>query len=137
MICGSSRMNTRLLLLAFFIVVTGVVFYYLYVLATESPWRISAAEAREKLARGYFDVVLDVRTAAERRALGFYPNSVHIPAGEISEVMPLRYPDKGISILVYCNTGHRARLATDKLHDMGYVNAQYISSPHKSLTVGV
>lgn len=130
-------MNTRLLLLALLILIAGAVFYYLYVLATDSQWRISATEAREKLARGYFDVVLDVRTAAERQTLGFYPNSVHIPAGELTEVMPLRYPDKGISILVYCNTGHRARLATDKLHDLGYVNAQYISSPHKSLTVGV
>jgi rhodanese-related sulfurtransferase len=126
-------MNTRLLFVALLILVAGAVFYYLYVLATESPWRISAAEARDKLARGYFDVVLDVRTAAERRALGFYPNSVHIPAGEIMEVMPLRYPDKGISILLYCNTGHRARLAADKLHDLGYVNAQYISSSHLSL----
>ncbi len=126
-------MNTRLLLLALLILVAGAVFYYLYALATDSQWRISAAEARDKLARGYFDVVLDVRTAAERRALGIYPASIHIPAGELELLMPLRYPDKGISILVYCNTGHRARLATDKLHDLGYVNAQYISSSHLSL----
>jgi rhodanese-related sulfurtransferase len=126
-------MNTRLLFVALLILVAGAVFYYLYVLATESPWRISAAEARDKLARGYFDVVLDVRTAAERQALGFYPASVHMPAGDIEQLMPLRYQEKGISILVYCNTGHRARLATDKLHSLGYMNAQYISSPHTSL----
>ncbi len=120
-------------LLALFILVAGAVFYYLYVLATDSQWRISAAEAREKLGRGYFDVVLDVRTAAERRALGFYPASVHMPAGDLEQLMSLRYPEKGISILVYCNTGHRARLATDKLHEMGYVNAQYVSSSHTSL----
>lgn len=127
-------MNTRLLFIAMLLIVGTTVFYYLYILATDSQWRISASEAREKLARGYFDVVLDVRTLAERQTLGFYPNSVHIPSGDIAALMPLRYPDKGISLLIYCNTGHRARLATDKLHDLGYVNAQYISSTHLSLS---
>ena len=122
-----------LLFIALGLVVGTAVFYYLYTLATDSQWRISADEAREKLARGYFDVVLDVRTLAERQALGFYPNSIHIPAGDIETLVPLRFPEKGISILVYCNTGHRARLATDKLHDLGYVNAQYISSSHLSI----
>jgi rhodanese-related sulfurtransferase len=122
-----------LFFIALGLVVGTAVFYYLYTLATDSQWRISAAEAREKLARGYFDVVLDVRTLAERQTLGFYPNSIHIPAGELATLMPLRFPETGISILVYCNTGHRARLATDKLHDLGYVNAQYISSSHLSI----
>lgn len=107
--------------------------YYLYVLANESPWRISAAEARRRLRVGEVDLVLDVRTSAERRVLGYYPSSVHVPSSDLDRVMLERYPDKNMAILVYCNSGQRARLATDKLHQLGYKNARYISSGHKSL----
>jgi rhodanese-related sulfurtransferase len=44
-----------------------------------------------------------------------------------------RYPDKHMRVLIYCNTGHRARLATDKLREMGYSQVYYISSGWKSL----
>ena len=107
--------------------------YYMYVLANESPWRISAAEARRRLRVGEIDLVLDVRTDAERRVLGYYPSSVHIPSSDLDRVMFERYPDKNKAILVYCNSGQRARIATDKLHRLGYKNARYISSGYKSL----
>jgi rhodanese-related sulfurtransferase len=48
-------------------------------------------------------------------------------------VMPNRYPNKQTRILAYCNTGHRARMATDKLQALGYRNAVYISSGYTSL----
>lgn len=43
------------------------------------------------------------------------------------------YPNKDIRIIVYCNTGHRARMATEKLQSMGYKNATYISSTYRTL----
>ena len=61
--------------------------YYMYVLAIESPWRISAAEARRRLRVGEIDLVLDVRTAAERRVLGYSPSSVHILSSDLDRVM--------------------------------------------------
>jgi rhodanese-related sulfurtransferase len=125
----------RLLLVSLLLIVATVVFYSLYTYAVASRWRISATEARQRLSLGQFDVVLDVRTVAERATLGAYPGSVHIPAGDLETTMPARYPDKGLAILAYCNTGHRARRATDILHKMGYANARYISSSHLSLRV--
>ena len=115
-----------------FLITAGIV-YYLYSIAVYSRWRISAEEARQRIAAGQFDAILDVRTAIERETLGFYPGSIHIAAADIEQEVPRRFPDKGVAILVYCNTGHRARLATDKLHALGYKNAVYISSPHTSL----
>ena len=123
----------RLLLVSLLLIVATTVFYLLYTYAVGSKWRISASEARQRLSRGEFDVVLDVRTGLERATLGSYPGSVHIPAADLERDMSARFPDKGLSILVYCNTGHRARRATDKLHALGYVNARYISSSHLSL----
>jgi phage shock protein E len=125
----------RLLLLSLLLVVATVIFYYLYSLAVYGRWRISALDARQRLSKGKFDIVLDVRTALERETLGYYPGSVHLPSAELDSAMAARFPDKSASILVYCNTGHRARLATDKLHALGYENAVYISSPHWSLQV--
>ena len=126
-------MRTGLLLFSLLLLIAAAVFYYLYDLAVVSRWRISAADARRQLGAGEFDLVLDVRTAAERATLGYYPGSVHVAASQLEQVVPARYPDKSTAILVYCNTGHRARLATDKLHALGYQNTRYISSSHLSL----
>ena len=121
----------RPIFVALLLIIATTVFYFLYDYAVYSRWRISAAEARRRISRGEFDVILDVRTAVERATLGYYPNSVHIPAAELESKFLI--PNKETSILIYCNTGHRARLAADKLHALGYVNVQYISSPHTSL----
>jgi len=104
-----------------------------YLYATDSPYRISSAEAKRRIQRGEVDVILDVRTDLERATLGFYPGSVHIQSADLEARMPARVPDKKARILAYCNTGHRARMATDKLHALGYTNAVYISSQHTSL----
>jgi len=120
---------TLLTLAIFFI--TFVVVAYNY--AVYSPYRISSNKAKNLIANHQIDLILDVRTDLERSTLGFYPNSVHIQSADLEREMPKRYPDKNIRILAYCNTGHRARMATDKLQALGYTNARYISSGYKSL----
>ena len=62
------------------------------------------------------DIVLDVRTDIERNTLGYYPGSIHIQSSELEKRMKNEYPNKNLHIIVYCNTGHRARMATEKLH---------------------
>jgi len=104
-----------------------------YLYATDSPYRISAADAKRRIEKGDIDLIVDVRTSIERDTLGFYPGSVHIPSSELDKVMPSQYPNKQIRILAYCNTGHRARMATDKLQALGYQNAVYISSQYQGL----
>jgi rhodanese-related sulfurtransferase len=113
------------------VVVLIVIGLYLY--ATDSPYRISASDAKQRIQDGQIDLILDVRTSAERATLGFYPGSVPIPSVDLETKMPATYPNKQTRILAYCNTGHRARMATDKLRGMGYTNAVFISSTYGSL----
>ena len=117
-----------LFLIGLVVVIAGAYYYAVY-----SPYRISSEEAKKRIAKHDFDLILDVRTDLERNNLGFYPGSVHIQSADLDREMPQRYPDKDIKILAYCNTGHRARMATDKLHALGYKNAVYISSGYKTL----
>lgn len=107
--------------------------YFLYQYAVESPYRISSKEARRLIQQNQLDLILDVRTTAERNLLGVYPGSVHLPSADLEARMPNEYPNKDTRILVYCNTGHRARRATDILHALGYTNARYISSSYTTL----
>ena len=105
----------------------------LYIYAIYSPHRISSEDAKTKITKKEIDVILDVRTILERNTLGFYPGSIHIQSSDLEYIMPMQYPNKNIKIISYCNTGHRARLATEKLHKLGYKNAMYISSQYTSL----
>ena len=123
----------RLLLISLLLLVATAVFYVAYTYAMDSPWRVNATEARRRLSQGQYDVVLDVRTVLERQTLGSYPGSIHVPSADLESVILSRIPDKGSAILVYCNTGQRARRATDILHKLGYDNARYISASHLSL----
>lgn len=108
-------------------------FVYLYRYAVASNYRISSEAAKQYIQAKQIDLILDVRTEIERTRLGYYPNSVHIPGVELDKEIPRQFPDKTIRILAYCNTGHRARLAVDKLQTLGYKNARYISSTYTSL----
>jgi phage shock protein E len=107
--------------------------YYLYDLAVNSKHRVSAETAKQLIKNGKIAVVLDVRTNLERETLGSYPGSVHIQSADLETMMPIQYPNKDIGIVVYCNTGHRARLATDKLHTMGYKNSVYVTGGPASI----
>ena len=113
-----------------FLTIIGVA---LYKYATDSSHRISSEEAKRRISAKEIDVVLDVRTETERKTLGIYPGSLHIQSADLPVEAPKQLPNKKARILAYCNTGHRARMATDKLHELGYKNAVYISGQHTSL----
>jgi rhodanese-related sulfurtransferase len=101
--------------------------------AIVSPYRISPQEAKRRIQEGQFDVILDVRTDFERRTLGLYPGSKHIPSAELDERISAEIPDKNARILVYCNTGQRARAAVDKMVGLGYKRVVYIAGSHVSI----
>ena len=109
------------------------VLYYLYTYAMDSPYRIDGQEAKLQLKNKQVDLILDVRTDLELQTLGAYPGSVHIQSADLEKEMQERYPDKNIRIIAYCNSGQRARAATEKLHKMGYINARYIATTYLSL----
>jgi len=121
--------------LAAFVILTlfFILCIFLYIYAIYSPYRISSGDAKKKITKKEIDLILDVRTDLERNTLGFYPGSIHIQSNDLEYIMPINYPNKNIKIISYCNTGHRARLATEKLHKLGYKNAMYISSQYTTL----
>ncbi len=122
----------RPLIITLFIGIAFII-YFLYRYAMDSPYRISSGEAKKRLSKKDIDLVLDVRTPTERAVLGSYPNSVAIPSTELETQMPAAYLDRNIRILIYCNTGQRARKATDILHRLGYKNTVYITGSYRSL----
>lgn len=91
---------------------------------------VSPDEAKKLIASGKVKTVLDVRTSAEYKS-GHYPGAIHIPVNKINEKTTSILPKKGI--LVYCNTGQRARFAAEKLGRLGYNNIYYIPGHYSSL----
>ena len=118
---------------AIFLISLVSILYYLYRYAMDSPYRISSEKAKMLLQANKIDLILDVRTDAELSLLGYYPGSVHIQSADLEKRMRIEYPDKSIRILAYCNSGQRSRMATEKLHKLGYSNAVYIAGTYKTL----
>ena len=104
-----------------------------YAISWVSPQRLSAEDAKTMIQDHTIDVILDVRTDVERSLLGYYPGSIHIPAGDIPTEVPKRFPNTNMTFLIYCNTGQRARRAAATLQGLGYPNVYYIASGHTSL----
>ena len=102
-----------------------------YTYATSSPLLISSEEARRRLSRGAIDLVLDVRTDPEW-ALGHYSGAIHIPAANLAQQAP-ELLSKSARIVVYCNTGQRARRAAEQLERMGYKDVRYITGGYWTL----
>ena len=110
-----------------------VVLLYGYYYSMSSPYMISAEKARKLIRQKKIDLILDVRTNTERDIFGYYPGSIHIPAANLNQEALRAYPNKDVNILVYCNTGQRARMATEKLRSMGFKNVVYIPTSNVSL----
>jgi phage shock protein E len=122
-----------LLILGITLFVLTLIGLWLYNYAMNSSLRISAGEARDRLAAEDFDIVLDVRTFPEVAVFGKFPGAVHIPAGDLLRLFPVDYPDRELRVLVYCNSGQRARKAAEVLRSLGYKKAVYVATPYQSL----
>lgn len=92
---------------------------------------LSAAQAKEKIAKGEINTVIDVRTKLEFDA-GHYPGAAHIPVNDISSKTTTGLPPRGL--LVYCNTGQRARYAAQKLRELGFRDVYYIACGYTCLS---
>jgi len=62
---------------------------------------------------------------------GHYPKALHIPVNKINEKTTSELPKKGL--LVYCNTGQRARFAAEKLESLGFKDVSYIAGLYSTL----
>jgi len=92
--------------------------------------RITTKEAAELIQKEGARVV-DVRTQAEWNA-GHFPSAIHIPASRIGEEAPKKL-DRTDTIIVYCNTGTRARNAAIILKELGFTRTYYIAETYHEL----
>jgi phage shock protein E len=92
---------------------------------------VTSAEAREMIRKREIDHVLDVRTETEYR-MGHYKKAKHIPVTDMTNEK-LKNISKNSRILIYCNTGQRARRAAEKLREKGYKKVYYIEGTYKGL----
>lgn len=93
---------------------------------------LTSNEAKKMIDSGEIDHIIDVRTNMEWN-IGHHPKAIHIPRHKLSKKkLNEEKINKNDVILVYCNTGQRARLATEQLVKIGY-EAYYITNDYKSL----
>ena len=117
------------IILVLSVIVLAIVAYIFYERTFAHPLRLSIQKAREMIRSGEIKKVVDVRTTAEWNA-GHYPSAIHIPASKLSETNLISPSDH---VLLYCNTGTRARNAAEKLQAMGYKNVHYIAETYVEL----
>lgn len=67
--------------------------------------------------------VVDVRSKAEWDS-GHVEQAVHIPHTEIGERISEVTNDKNAKIVVYCRVGGRAKIAKEKLEELGFTNVE-------------
>jgi rhodanese-related sulfurtransferase len=122
-----NRTTVTILLTIVFLALLALLYYN-----TQSPLAMYPNEAKDKLKKGDFDAVVDVRTKAEWD-LGRFPLAIHIPTAELQQVLPQRIPDKSSRILFYCNTSTRSRIAAEAAQKLGYSNVRYLIGTHRNL----
>lgn len=88
-------------------------------------------EAKEMIKDGTIQQVVDVRTKLEWDN-GHYKDAVHIPVTSINKDTT-RELNKDENVLVYCNTGQRARVGAEKLRALGFQNVYYIGGSYTKL----
>jgi phage shock protein E len=89
----------------------------------QTPKEITAAQARQLVAAGAFDHVVDVRTDAEWKE-GHLVDTVSIPIGDFVTALPARIPNKDARILFVCKKGIRASAVVTMAEKLGYSNTQ-------------
>lgn len=124
--------TTQIIFYSGFSIFLAVLLYGFY-FSMSSPYMISPEKARNLLNQKKIDLVLDVRTKTERDVFGYFPGSIHIPVANLDQEAIRKYPNKDVNILIYCNTGQRARVAAEKLKSFGFKNVSYIPTSHVSL----
>jgi rhodanese-related sulfurtransferase len=91
---------------------------------------ISSKQAKKMILTGRIKRVIDVRTYMEYN-IGHYPRAIHLPINRMNKKSTAGLPRKGL--LVYCNSGQRARAAAEKLIKLGFKDVYYIAGHYSTL----
>ena len=92
---------------------------------------IPASQAKRLIEIGEISQIVDIRTKTEYD-LGHYPDSIHIPVNKINKDT-VKVLDRSKPVLVYCNTGQRARYAANKLDKLGFTEVVYIDGTYNTI----
>lgn len=92
---------------------------------------IPASQAKRLIKSGEITQIIDVRTKLEYDS-GHFPNAIHIPVNNIN-YNTTKELDKNKTILLYCNTGQRARYAANKMNNLGFNKVYYIDGTYKTI----
>lgn len=112
-------------------VLVGFGAYIKYEKSLSHASKISPKTAKNMIKLGA--KVIDVRSVAEYK-LGHHPKAVNIVAQDLSvKNLKANKINENDVLVVYCNTGTRARRASDKLVSLGYPNVYYIVETHLSI----
>lgn len=84
--------------------------------------KITATEAKALMDEGNV-IVLDVRSQEEFDA-GHIAGAIRLAYGEFPDKLATVLPDKDATILVYCRSGHRSKIASDMLIEAGYTHVK-------------
>ncbi|WP_246637677.1 rhodanese-like domain-containing protein [Crassaminicella profunda] len=82
---------------------------------------ITPADAKDRIEKEEGIILLDVRTKEEYKEKHI-PNSIQIAVDDLEEKVEEKIPDKNATIFVYCRSGRRSRIASEKLIEKGYTN---------------
>ncbi len=96
----------------------------------ESQPSVTVKEFKKIMDSGEKYILLDVRSKSEYEA-AHLPGAINISRGLIEWVVPKRIRDTDAKIYVYCRTGARSALSTQRLRQMGYANAVNIYESFK------
>ena len=122
-----------------FFLYTGIggLFYSLYAASRyyslSGTHLLSAEKAKDYIKKGIITHVIDVRTHMEWK-IGHHPLAVHIPVSDINRKSLQNnniYLNEGI--LVYCNSGQRARYASEKISNLGFMKVYYIDGTYSTI----
>lgn len=83
--------------------------------------KVTPSDAKERLDKEEGIILLDVRTE-EEYVEKHISNSLLIYVDELEKEVEEKIPDKNTSIFVYCRSGRRSRIASEKLIEMGYTD---------------
>ncbi|AUF82272.1 rhodanese-like domain-containing protein [Tetraselmis virus 1] len=89
--------------------------------------KLTWEESQTTLKKGA--LVIDTRTVFEFN-VDHYPKAIHLPVDQIRRGNAVLPDNKDQNIIIYCNTGKRAKDAVDKMRDLGYKNSYYVDFNH-------
>jgi len=81
--------------------------------------QVSQDQVVEMIQKGSAPLILDVRTPAEY-AKGHVPGATNIPYDQLPSRLEELGPDRSQEIVVYCESGRRAAMASETLTDAGF-----------------